>query len=194
MIISSLSPFTLNSCLLSYCSAWHLPFCSGCFTMRWMNGLTSHCTEDSLALLGIGRGLCSFPCVLHVDIQIHNLAELKLCLLFWGSRMCIFILLLDCSAEIYQGYLEQCVYNFLQQGLPYKVELGGLCPHLHIWLLRITHWKRRVHILSNSASLDKTVADSVLSLVTSFFQPLVCHCLQVLWLSAYVRTTVFWRK
>lgn len=46
--------------------------------MRWMNGLTAHCTEDILALLGIGRGLCLFPFVLHVDIQIHHLAELKL--------------------------------------------------------------------------------------------------------------------
>ena len=99
MIISSLSPFTLSSCLLSYCSALHLPFCSCCFIMRWMNGLTSHCTENTLTLLSISRGLCSFPCVLHVDIQIHNLAELKLGLLFWGSRMCIFTLLLDCSAE-----------------------------------------------------------------------------------------------
>lgn len=148
MIISSLSSFILSSCLLSYCSVWHLPFCSCCFTMWWMNGLTSHCTEDILALLGTGRGLYSFPCVLVVDIQIHHLVELKLCLLFRGSRMCILTLLLDCSAETYHWLVVDMATSNSVSPNPYNkvcvtwVELGGLSPYLHIWLLRTTHWKR----------------------------------------------------
>lgn len=156
VIISSLSfhpQFLLAVLLLC------LPFCSCCFPMRWMNGLTSHCTEDILALLGIGRGLCSFPCVLHVDIQILHLAELKLCLLFQGSRMCIFPLLFDCSAETYYQLVVDTAASNSVSPTPYNkvcvtwVELGGLCPHLHIWLLRTTHWKRCVH---NSLKLNVT--------------------------------------
>lgn len=115
-----------------------------------MNGLASHCTEDILALPGTGRGLYSFSCVQLVDIQIHHLAELKLCLLFRGSRMCIFTLLLDCSTETYhQLVVDMATSNSVSPTSYNKVrvtwvELGGLCPHLHIWLLRTTHWKRCV--------------------------------------------------
>lgn len=125
-----------------------------------MKGLTSHCTEDILALLGIGRGLCSFPCVLHVDIQIYHLAELKLYLLFWGSRMCIFTLLLDCFAETYHQRVEDMATSNSVSPTPYNkvcltwVELGGLCPHLHIWLLWTTHWKRHaLHFAMDSEGL-----------------------------------------
>lgn len=161
MIRSCPSHFNLSSCLLSafllLCLASAMPFSSCCFHMWWANGLTSQGTGDILALLGTWRGLCSFPYVPHME-DIYHLAELKPCLLVLASRMCILTLPFDCSTEKYhQLVVDMTTSNRVSFSVfptPYRngwvnwVGLGGLCPHLHIWLLRTTHWKRCVTLFN----------------------------------------------